>query len=56
MCRIETISQGYDEIGLDLDYEEINQVAVDLTRIENALTNIETLVIAKLKNKLNLQS
>lgn len=56
MNRLETISQGYDEIGLDMDYEETNQIAVDLTRIETTLTNIETLITAKLKNKLNLQN
>ncbi|MBQ6991789.1 MAG: hypothetical protein IJN50_02585 [Clostridia bacterium] len=51
--RIDTIIKGYDEICFDLDYEKVNEVAVDLTRIENSLTNIETLVTAKLKNKLN---
>lgn len=56
MNRLETISEGYDEIGLDLDYEETNKVALDLSVIENTLCNIENLITAKLKNKLNSQS
>lgn len=56
MSRLETISQGYDEIGQDLSYEETNQVVVDLARIENTLADIENIITAKLKNKLNSQS
>lgn len=53
VARLNTIIEGYDTINSELDYEMANEISLDITRIETALVNIETLITEKLKNKLS---
>lgn len=48
ISRIHTILDGLAEI--DLDYRKENEILVDLIRIENSVTNIETVIECELKN------
>lgn len=39
--------------ALDLNYQKSNEVKLNITRIESAITNIEALMECELKNKIN---
>lgn len=38
---------------LDLSYQKSNEISLNITRIESAITNIEALMECELKNKIN---
>ncbi len=50
--RINSIVESYEEICVDLEYEKNNEIYLDLIRIENALTNIESTIACELKDKI----
>ena len=39
--------------ALDLSYQKSNEISLNITRIESAITNIEALMECELKNKIN---
>lgn len=39
--------------ALDLNYQKSNEIKLNITRIESAITNIEALMECELKNKIN---
>lgn len=50
--NLNTIVDGYTEIGDNISYEKTCEIATDLTRIENALDNIATVIGNELKTNL----
>lgn len=50
--KINTIIDGYEEMGENMTYEETCEINTDLTRIENALDNIGMQLANKLKTDL----
>lgn len=51
-ASIETIIGGYFAIGENLTYEKTREISTDLTRIENAIDNIATMLSEEVKNNL----
>ena len=51
-ANLNTIIEGYFEVGENLTYEKTNEIKTDLTRIENSLDNIATTLSEELKNNL----
>ncbi|HJJ05414.1 MAG TPA: hypothetical protein OIM45_06180 [Clostridiaceae bacterium] len=39
--------------ALDLSYQKSNEISLNITRIESAITNVEALMECELKNKIN---
>jgi len=50
--NLNTVIDGYFEVGENITYEKTNEIATDLTRIENAIDNIATTIGNELKNNL----
>ncbi len=50
--NLNTIIEGYMDIGENLTYEKTSTIATDLTRIENAIDNIATTLSEELKKDL----
>ena len=48
-ANLNTIIEGYTEIGDKISYEKTCEIATDLTRIENAIDNIATAISNELK-------
>ena len=51
-ANLNTIIEGYTEIGENISYEKTCQIATDLTRVENGLDNIATAISNELKTNL----
>lgn len=50
--RMNSILESYEEICADLEYKKNNEIYLDLIKIENALSNIESTLACELKNKI----
>lgn len=50
--KMNTIIEGYQEVGENITYEKTSEIATDLTKIENSIDNIATLLGNELKNNL----
>lgn len=48
-ANLNTIIEGYTEMGDNISYEKTCEIATDLTRIENAIDNIATTISNELK-------
>lgn len=51
-ANLNTVIEGYMDVGENLTYEKTREIATDLTRIENALDNIGTTLSNELANNL----
>ena len=51
-ANLNTVIKGYDDVAENLTYEKTKEIATDLTRIENAIDNIATLLSNELANNL----
>ena len=51
-ANLNTVIEGYMDVGENLTYEKTKEIATDLTRIENALDNIGTTLSNELANNL----
>lgn len=51
-ANLNTVIEGYNDVAENLTYEKTKEIATDLTRIENALDNIATLLSNELANNL----
>ena len=51
-ANLNTIIEGYIEVGDNISYEQTRNIATDLTRIENAIDNIGTTLSNELANNL----
>ena len=52
ISRIKTILDGYEEMEENISWEKTNEIATEITKIESALTNMESILETELKNKL----
>ena len=51
-ANLNTVIEGYMDVGENLTYEKTREIATDLTRIENAIDNIGTTLSNELANNL----
>lgn len=51
-ANLNTVIDGYFEVGENLTYEKTSQITTDLTRIENAIDDIATTISNEMKNNL----
>lgn len=51
-ANLNTVIEGYMDVGENLTYEKTKEIATDLTRVENAIDNIATLLNNELANNL----
>ena len=51
-ANLNTVIEGYMDVGENLTYEKTRDIATDLTRIENALDNIGTTLSEEVKQNL----
>lgn len=50
--RINTIIDGYEEMREKLSWETTNEIKTEITKIESALTNMESILETEIKNNL----
>ena len=50
--NLNTVIEGYFEVGENLTYEKTREIATDLTRINNAIDNIATTINNELTGQL----
>ena len=51
-ANLNTVIEGYNDVAENLTYEKTKEIATDLTRIENAIDNIATLLSNEVANNL----
>ena len=52
ISRINTIINGYEEMQENLSWEKTNEIATEITKVETALTNMESILEREIKNGL----